>query len=634
MARLDFTWTARGILSDIFSNCSIKIPNLDDAEVAQAFCDIIDRLQVPLIVIYSGDRESMYNAEGVQHLSSPSTRIVHVLPVTASRMTQRLEAIANREGWDPVPQKVLEDVSRSSGGNLRLAIDQLQLEWLKRAEDGGEESNAPCRAASSTPNKHEKDERDEKKKAWWHFRKNTQTPIEQESGGHSSKKQAPWWQQCRCRRTSRCTTGLCLLVGAVAIVAIVVGVVKSRPDAGSSETSSSSNQISIGAADQTCEYRKTQEFRLDTYDIEAKSQMWGSTSDFDGDAAVVASYDEEGVGGVWALSRDASGSWDHTVFRADDEASQFGWDVAVGGDTIVVGAPAKNRQFNAASRRFGGFGAAAVFSTSGNGGWYQGATFMPKDLDTGAAFGVSVDVADCGCLIAVGAWNDREGRGSAYLFSKTEDGSWTEYQKLAPSSSRQSESIHHHGNFGTSVALHGSMLAVKAPFDYLNGIRGVTYVYRRQNDNYEEMARLPTPEGPQASATSGSGMIFMDDFLFVGSAGNKKVYVFEQTSRGGFDMMAKLTASDASQVSDFGTSIDGEGGQVLVRDCGDDKSYLFALEDGEWKEKATLHGCNASISGNSILLQSPQDFVTNELSYGGPMSSYDLHCELPVNLNK
>ena len=54
----------------------------------------------------------------------------------------------------------------------------------------------------------------------------------------------------------------------------------------------------------------------------------------------------------------------------------------------------------------------------------------------------------------------------------------------------------------------------------------------------------------------------------------------------------------------FGVSLDGQGTQVMVQDCGEDAAYLFAFEGGVWKEKAKFDGCNTSLSGNSIVNQS------------------------------
>lgn len=120
------------------------------------------------------------------------------------------------------------------------------------------------------------------------------------------------------------------------------------------------------------------------------------------------------------------------------------------------------------------------------------------------------DTISCACVL-IRAWHDGDNHGSVFIFSKNSSGSWTETQKLAPSFLRQSESEYFHGNFGESVAITETLLAVKSPFDYRDGLRGVVYLYKRVSDGkYEEFQRLSTPQGPEMSMVSGTGMVFLD----------------------------------------------------------------------------------------------------------------------------
>lgn len=226
------------------------------------------------------------------------------------------------------------------------------------------------------------------------------------------------------------------------------------------------------------------------------------------------------------------------------------------------------------------------------------------------------------CVPYLRAWHDRDGRGSVYVFSK-KNGSWTEVQKLSPTKTE--------AHYGHSVAISDTMLAVKAPFDYINGFRGVVYLYKKDNDDkYEEIERLSTPEenGEQNDLSTSPQIVLLDDFVIVGAPAFKKVYTFRKTSTGGYQKTTELVASDAKSGSSFGAKIGGERTNVLVADCGDDSTYLFSYEDGVWKEKAKFDGCYASLSGNSILvLHSPFEFKSYRNQYGGKVSFYDLVCE-------
>mmetsp|Transcript_11658 Transcript_11658/g.24993 ORF Transcript_11658/g.24993 Transcript_11658/m.24993 type:complete len:894 (-) Transcript_11658:370-3051(-) len=385
--------------------------------------------------------------------------------------------------------------------------------------------------------------------------------------------------------------------------------------------------------DRSCEYRKRQDVFVSVAPNFSDQQMYGGSSDFDGDTAVVVSYDQDfsfiGAGAVWILGMNEGGIWKQTAVLQTSVTEQFGWGSSISGDTIVIGAPGSGGQLSIDSvlnTFWLGRGRAVVMAKNNIGSWYQQASLSPEVADWNAGFGISVDISDCGCFIAVGAWNDRDRRGSVYIFSKTSSGSWTEVQKLSPIFTRQSESMFY-GNYGYTVAIADDFLAVKAPYDYMNGLRGVVYVYERGLDGmYDEIQRLSTPEGTQAE-THNPDMTFLDGHLLVGAPGNKKVYVFKKIASG-YKKTAELTGSEVGPVGDFGIRLDGEGTNIMVADTADgtDMSYLFSLEGGVWKEKAKFDGL-AAFSGNSIVAHSPLDFQQSFNSYRGEASFYDLVCE-------
>ncbi len=239
------------------------------------------------------------------------------------------------------------------------------------------------------------------------------------------------------------------------------------------------------------------------------------------------------------------------------------------------------------------------------------------------------------------AWHDRDSRGSAYVFEKSSNGTWVEIQKLAFNDTRRSQSGTLHGNYGYNVALSDVYLAVKAPYDsyvesydYEDENRGVTYVYKRGSDGlYELISRLCTPEGKQVGGFF-KDLIFLDEFLLVGAPGRNTVYVFKQqkqldSSSSGFVKMAefKLNDDDIDEESSFGIRLDGRGTQVMVGDLGGKMSYIFAFENGVWKEKSYIDSVDNASSGTSIVKYSPESFEVDEEHYGGEVNFLDLVCE-------
>ena len=239
------------------------------------------------------------------------------------------------------------------------------------------------------------------------------------------------------------------------------------------------------------------------------------------------------------------------------------------------------------------------------------------------------------------AWHDRDSRGSAYVFEKTTNGTWIELQKLAFNDTRRSQSGTLHGNYGYNVAISDEYLAVKAPYDsyigsydYEDVNRGVTYVYQRRGSDdglYEQISRLCTPEGKQVGGVF-RDMSFLDYFLLVAAPGRNTVYVFKQLDdTSGFVKTAelKLNDEDITDESSFGIRLDGKGNHVMVGDLGGKMSYIFAYEDGVWKQKSYIDGVDTASSGTSIVTYSPESFVVDGEQYGGEVTFNQLVCDEP-----
>ena len=389
--------------------------------------------------------------------------------------------------------------------------------------------------------------------------------------------------------------------------------------------------------DSACSYENRQTVKVSapvpTVNVEKK--LSGGTSAYDGNNAIVVSYNTDGVAGaVWVLSKRASG-WVQTGRFQSANEDQLGWGVAIKGKTAVVGAPGHKGKYMPTP--YGGYwagrGKAIVLNQNENGIWVREAVLMPNVADDNSAFGSTMDIAQN--IIAVGAWHDRDSRGSVFIFAKNSNGGWTEIQKLQPTDSRRSQSEYLHGNYGYTVAINDEYLAVKAPYDSYNGSfeyndpnRGIVYVYKRRSDGqFQQVARLCTPEGRQVGEVL-QDTIFLDDFLLVGAPGKNKVYVFKRSGNK-YEKSAELTPSDAiNGRSKFGVSLSGgKGTNVLIGDIGNERSYLFSFEDGVWREKLKFDGVNTAISNNSIVDHTPKSFQVSGASYGGEVNFYDLVCD-------
>ena len=178
----------------------------------------------------------------------------------------------------------------------------------------------------------------------------------------------------------------------------------------------------------------------------SSSDRFGFSVALDGDTAVVGAYQDDygsyndDPGTAFVFDRDQGGtdSWGlMATLRASDPGNdaQFGWSVAIDGDTIVIGAPGDDENDAFA-------GAAYVFYRDEGGAdqWGQKVKITPGDAAEGDLFGYSVAID--GDTIVVGArYNDDAcptdpdcNSGSAYIFYRDEGGSdaWGEITSSPP----------------------------------------------------------------------------------------------------------------------------------------------------------------------------------------------------------
>lgn len=189
-----------------------------------------------------------------------------------------------------------------------------------------------------------------------------------------------------------------------------------------------------------------------------------------GDTIAVSSpYDDEifgpdyleSAGSVYVYTGSGA-SWTQTArLTASNpgEEDLFGYDIALDGDTLVVGAPFEDSSStgvgSAANDSGDDNGAAYVFTRSGP-NWSQQAYLKPSQSSVTDLFGVSVDVS--GDRVAVGApLVDDIGfdNGRAYVFERN-GGAWNQTVELAGDNTGVDDT------FGWSVALEGSTLVVGA----------------------------------------------------------------------------------------------------------------------------------------------------------------------------
>ena len=324
----------------------------------------------------------------------------------------------------------------------------------------------------------------------------------------------------------------------------------------------------------------------------AAGDHFGISVAIDGDTAVVgADRANDKTGSAYIFTRDSNGNWTQAAkLDGDNTGDQFGWSVAVEGDTVVVGAHAYDGEDDEGNTLTNS-GAVYVF-TKPTGGWAawdalsqtakaeMTAKLTPTDPEAYAFFGGSVALD--GNTLAIGSrlydTGGRLGAGAAYVF--TEDsgtGVWSQAAKLTASTSLQLAYL------GYSLAVDGDTVLVGAYGDdtVLGELgSGSAYVFDKPSGGWtdgNETAKL-TPSDRQPSGYFGFSVALDGDTAVIGAsqhsdpitgAGTGAAYVFARES-GGWGEKAKLTPSDAAARDNFGVSVAVEDDTVVVGSWQDD----------------------------------------------------------------
>ncbi len=286
------------------------------------------------------------------------------------------------------------------------------------------------------------------------------------------------------------------------------------------------------------------------------------------------------------------------------EYDEFGYSVAVDGNTAVVGARGDESDT----------GAAYIF-TKDSDGWSQVAKLTASDGATDDEFGISVAVDGDTNTIVVGARGDKNtvggtdvSTGSAYVFTKGSDG-WSQTAKLTASDGAADD------EFGISVAVDGGTVVVGAYQDDDNGGEsGSAYVFTKPTNgpwvSTDTAAKLTASDGAAddefgISVAVDGGTVVVGAYQDDDNGGESgSAYVFTKPTNGPWvstDTAAKLTASDGAADDEFGISVAVDGGTVVVGAYQDDdnadqsgSAYVFTKPDTGWADSNTAAKLTAS----------------------------------------
>ena len=243
---------------------------------------------------------------------------------------------------------------------------------------------------------------------------------------------------------------------------------------------------------------------------------FGNSVAISGDTIVVgALWDDSngnnsGLAYIFERNQDGVNNWGEVkkIIASDTAANElFGHSVAISGNTIIVGATAT---FNFAS------GSTYIFERNQGGinNWGEVKKIIPSDGEAVDDFGYSVGIL--GDIAVVGSrWGDDNGNnsGSAYIFERNQDGinNWGEVKKILASDGTAND------DFGSSVAISGNVVVIGAPND--NDSSGSAYVFEQNNggsNNWGQVKKLLAFDGEYGD-WFGKSIAISEDIVVVGT---------------------------------------------------------------------------------------------------------------------
>jgi hypothetical protein len=324
------------------------------------------------------------------------------------------------------------------------------------------------------------------------------------------------------------------------------------------------------------------------------ADWFGHSVAISGDTVLVGAHGNDVIGSAYIFARNQGGmnNWGFVkkITPSDvDNAGDFGFSVAIDGDTILVGAPLSYNGSGELS------GSAHVFERDHGGAdnWGEMKKIEPADGDLWDRFGYSVSIS--GNTIVAGARTDDDNgsnSGSAYIYERDRGGAdnWGLVKKIIAGDGES------YDEFGYSVSLSDSTIVVGASKDYYGGSNvGSAYIFERDQggaDNWGEMKKIIAGD-PDIGDHFGYSVGISGDSVLIGayldddSAYNSgSAYIFER-DHGGIDNwgeVKKITPPGNDTWVEYGNSVAIDNSTIVVgahqdNDTGDDAGAAYVYQD-------------------------------------------------------
>lgn len=299
-------------------------------------------------------------------------------------------------------------------------------------------------------------------------------------------------------------------------------------------------------------------------------------------------------------------TWDlKQTLEAEPGAVNFGWEVAIDKDTIVVGSS----------------GAAYVYVPDGETWALQRQLLSPVPSDSFAH-----SVAISGDRLVIGDWLVDDNAGAVYFYERNGT-TWSGPLKLSCDDHSPST---HDDYCGYAVTIKGDTAVVTAPgADVVPNDfpEGAAYVYGWNGTAWDEQAYLNADEDElETTVYMGTAVAISGNTIVVGNQNRDRAFVFARTTSLSWAEQQMLRPFHGEAGDQFGVSVAINGDRIVVGAWGTDNNigaaYIYDRTGSTWFEGDTLRsttgvpsegylafGNGVGISGDTIIVGAPSEQV-------------------------
>lgn len=284
-----------------------------------------------------------------------------------------------------------------------------------------------------------------------------------------------------------------------------------------------------------------------------------------GNFAVVGCHGDDdygpAAGAVYVFHYNGENWVEYQKLTASDgeDYDQFGYDVSISGDNIIVGSVSDDDNGHYA-------GATYIFHYIDS-AWIETQKLTASDGEMFDLFGHTVSINNN--LAVVGARGDDDDMGSAYIFALI-DSIWIEQEKLTASDRDLDD------HFGSTVTINEEFAVIGAKWDEEFGYHsGSAYVFRFDGTNWMEQQKLLASDGA-AENLFGYSVSISENNLVVGAIGyDTPIYLFQYDGIQWLEEQ-QFYASDGDPDDYYGGDVFISNNRIITGAIGDDDNNVDA----------------------------------------------------------